>query len=132
MKTSSKILLFVAGAASGLGAGYVAFKPNADRCEGFYKTELAAIEQKYESIPPTPGVAAPKDMGLEYVVSEGAQFKGLLFTDFGSGKQGVVTKNQIFGSTNYSFVYADVSQVTGAATAKVELPPGIKELVAKK
>ena len=77
---------FVVGAVVGLGSGYFAFKPNTDRCQEFYQKAVTEIDKKYESMPATPGVAVPRDISLEYAVSESAKFKGLIFTDSSSGR----------------------------------------------
>jgi len=121
----STLVSFALGGLVGLGSGYVGFKPTTTRCQEYIQQSITELEEKYQNIAPTPGLALARDLSLEYAVSESAPFRGLVFTDTASGKRGVITKNQFFGNTNYDLVFDEIAAALGSAE-RIPITPTIK------
>ncbi len=114
------------GAAIGLGIGYFTFKADAEDCKGVYQKQMTELEEKYKSVPIPEGVAASKDFSLDYVVSEKGGFKGFVFTDNASGKQGVIAKSNVLGNRKYFFEYTLLDGIVEASDPKVAAQPEVK------
>ncbi len=131
MKVIQNLLVMGVGAGLGIGAGYFFFKPDPVDCKQVYAEELARVEEAYKEVPLTPGIASPKDLGIEYVVSKEAGFKGLVFTDTFSGRKGVVVKAQALGENSFTMAYANLEQVLAKPDVSMALPPGVQLYSAK-
>lgn len=114
------------GAAIGLSIGYFTFKADAEDCKGVYQKQMSELEEKYKSVPIPEGVAASKDFSLDYVVSEKGGFKGYVFTDNASGKQGVIAKSNVLGNRKYFFEYVPLDGIVDGSEPKVAAQPEIK------
>lgn len=151
MRTFSKVVLFLAGAGVGAGVCYYqaratpascqaefatelqqAYGPTAERCEQFAAGEVARVQGEYSSVPATPGVAGPQDLRLEYVIAQKVGFNGLTFSDQASGKQGIVTKSDVFGHRSVGLQYEDLGQLLTEADATVPQPTTVKVYEAPK
>jgi len=128
MKIIQTVAAIGLGALLGVGAGYKMFGADQESCHTLYTKQIGELEKKYAGVPATPGMAAAKDLTIEYVVSESAKFKGLTFRDELSGKQGVITKNALFGNNNYDMQYADLETALKTKDAVVTVQPQIKLL----
>jgi len=118
--------MIVAGAAIGLGIGYVGFKADTPSCENFYKTQVDAVETQYSSVPTTEGLATIKDINIGYIVSKEPEFKGLTWKDNLTGEDGVITRHNVLGKTAYTMRRADLSALLGAKdSAAVAVQPKI-------
>lgn len=126
MKLLTKIGLVGIGALLGAGTGYQFAKPTEERCQAAYAQRLMDVEGQFKEVPVPAGVAAARDITIEYVVSKEAGFRGLVFRDQSSGKQGVVTKIPLFGSTGYGMQYADLEAALASPSASVQIQPTIK------
>ncbi len=126
MKILSTLGLLGVGALLGAGTGYQFAKPTEERCQAAYAQRLTDVEEQFKDVPVPAGVAAARDISIEYVVSKEAGFRGLVFRDQSSGKQGVVTKIPLFGTTGYGMQYADVEAALASPSASVQVQPTIK------
>ncbi|MBI2662392.1 hypothetical protein HYX11_02955 [Candidatus Woesearchaeota archaeon] len=128
MSLTKNIVIGAMGIASGLGIGYVAFKADDQKCEEVSRKKLSGVEEKYKGMQTTSGVASPNDIGIDYMISKDPEFKGLVFTDKSSGKQGVVSKTLVFGNAvpKYCLDYADLENITKAPLYKAEQAPQVK------
>lgn len=128
MSLANKLVVGAIGAAIGFGAGYVAFKADTKDCAAVYASAMTKMEETYKGIQTTPGVASPNDLSIDYVVNKDPEFKGLVFTDKSSGKQGVVSKTNIFGNSTakYCLDYGDLEAVTKTPAATASIKPNIK------
>lgn len=122
----SQVIGFLAGVGIGVGGYHLMSKPTTERCTAMYQSEITDLEQKYASIPTTSGVAGPKDFSIDYVVSDKAQFKGLVFSDNSTGRQGFVTKTEVFGRTSLGLQYEKVDDLLQSANAQVPQPLSTK------
>ena len=125
MKILPTLGLLGFGALLGAGAGYEFFKPTEEKCQVAYSRRLNEMEEKFKEVPVPAGVATARDISIEYVVSKEAGFRGLVFRDQSSGKQGVITKVPLFGTTGYGMQYADVEAVLSSPSASVQIQPNI-------
>lgn len=126
MKILPTLGLLGLGALLGSGAGYQFFKPTEEKCQIAYSQRLSEIEKQFNDVPVPAGVAAARDINIEYVVSKEAGFRGLVFRDQSSGKQGVITKVPLFGTTGYGMQYADLEAALSSPSASVQIQPTIK------
>jgi len=126
MKLLSTLGSIGIGALLGAGAGYQFFKPTEEKCQAAYSQRLSEIEEQFNDVPVPAGVAAARDINIEYVISKEAGFRGLMFRDQSSGKQGVITKVPLFGTTGYGMQYADLEAALSSPSASVQIQPTIK------
>ena len=104
--------------AAGLGLGYYCCKsPSAQLTTS---QRVAALEQKYGTLPGQQGIAGPRELSIDYVVDEKHGFKGYVFHDNASSNSGVLVRKELFGKS-YFFTYANVEGGVQAPTEKVSL-----------
>ena len=126
MTLLSKIMVASIGALAGLGTGYAVFRADEKSCQAMYTRKIADIDEKFSSVPTPAGVASGQDFSIEYVVSQDAGFKGLVFKDALTGRKGVFTKVALFGNNNYGMQYADIDAALKSVQASVPLQPQVK------
>ena len=127
------LVIGAAGAAIGVGIGYSVFKPSPVNCQQVYKTELAALEDKYKGIETPSGIAAAKDFSLDYVVKQDSAtpFKGMILTDSTSGDMCAITKTAFFSKSNYDVACSpEVKQLLAGKTDSVKIEPQLKDYAA--
>ena len=126
MKYVGNLLGLATSVALGVGIGYLTFKADEKSCQAMYTQKIADIDEKFSSVPTPAGVASGKDFSIEYVVSQDAGFKGLVFKDALTGRKGVFTKVALFGNNNYGMQYADIDAALKSVQASVPLQPQVK------
>ena len=99
--------------------------PSSELCEKSLAQDLAFMDKTYAEIPETPGMATPHDLSIDYVVSPETGFKGLVFEDKASGKYGVITKQELFGSNSYDMKFTDLEAVL-QKSENVTVETGVK------
>lgn len=135
MGITSKLMIFAVGA----GVGYstmslrscnsVGLKEQLEQrapadCVAEYGNQFLSLEETYTSIKPTPGIATPRDISIDYVVGTTPEFKGLVFTDNSTGKSGVITKSNVLGKPKFGMEYADLDHIMASNPATLHLIPG--------
>jgi|GEM_PF-5353997 len=100
----SESFLFVAGSAAGYALCYnchttpLGIKSSSSQ-------DLTIIEQKYSTINSPERVIGPKDISIDYLVSQPNNFRGFVFTDNNTAQKGVLAKVQVYGSLQQTFMY---------------------------
>lgn len=112
---------FALGAALAVGggvAGYVMHKADVQACKAVYEQhpqemrlactesynrEIAQIEQTYKDIPTNPRVVGQRELSIEYVVSKEAGLRAPVLTFTPTGLQGVLAKEDLYGTTTLHF-----------------------------
>ena len=121
----SKTVIIGVSAGAGYSACYflreeVRQVPPVD-CRVVYEQGLSAFQESSKDIKPMDRLATPADFQLDYIVSKEQKFKGFVFTDAKSSKQGVITKQDILGKPIYGFAYVDFgSDLKSAQTYTIQ------------
>ena len=126
MKILSRLALVGVGTLAGLAAGYTVFKADDKSCQARYDRKISELEEQFKDVQAPAGVAGLKDFTMEYVISKEAGFKGVVFKDALSGKEGVVTKVPFLGQMGFGMQYAALDQILQSPSAAVPIQPQVR------
>ncbi len=131
------------GAVIGIGAGiggYAMHRPDVKECTGVYEQnpaamstalrdaysrEVAKVDALFKDIPSNPRVVAAREMTIEYTVSKEAGLKAPVITFTPTGLQGVLAKEDLYGTTTLYFHPLGAGKVQ-SAEAKTAMIPSVK------
>ena len=113
------IMSHIVAVAAGLGMGYYVCKN--EPCPKGPAQRIAALEEKYHSLPGQQGIVGPQDVSIDYVVDEKHGFKGYMFMDNSTGHQGVLVRSTLFGKGSYYLSYAGLEGDSATVTERVPL-----------
>lgn len=106
--------------ALGIGVGYTICKKDTLTCAATPSEKVAALEQKYQTMPQQQGIVGPQEISIDYVVDDKKGFKGYVLTDSKSGHQGVLVERPLWGQ-NYFLSYAVIEGGLPSPTERVSL-----------
>ncbi|MBU1111968.1 MAG: hypothetical protein ABIG93_05300 [archaeon] len=137
MELVKNLGLMGVGVVIGLGAGYFLFnenvpeaeieivEPNLLNCRDVYNENLAQLEDKYNHIP-SGSSATPNDIGIDYIISEEANFRGLVVTDKETGEQLAISCKNSFGNREIGLGrYKEITFLLGSAYDGSSIKPGL-------
>jgi len=108
------------------GPEIIVIEPDLQKCSIVYKEELDKLENKYQELIPNEKLATPNDISIDYIISNNAEFKGLIFTDKETGFNGVITKNNLFGNNSYKMEYVNLEGYLDHPYEGMTLFPDVK------
>ncbi len=100
----SETIVFVAGGAAGYALCYNIHTAKIDE-KSTSSQDLTTIEQKYSTINSPERVIGPKDISIDYLVSQPNNFRGFIFTDNNTAQKSVLAKVQVYGSLQQTLMY---------------------------
>jgi len=107
------------GIGIGIGIGY--YSCNQRSAYTTPTEKIARLEEKYKDLRQQQGIAGPQQITVDYVVDQKHQFKGFVFTDRRSGRQGVLVQQKLFGKDNHYLTYAGLEGDVPLPTERVSL-----------
>ena len=131
------------GAALAVGggvAGYVMHKADVQECKAVYEQhptemrlactesynrEIAQIEEQFKDIPGNPRVVGFRELSIDYTVSKEAGLKAPVITFTPTGLQGVLAKEDLYGTTTLHFHPLAAGKVQ-SIEAKTAMIPTVK------
>ena len=88
----------------GLGVGYYMAHSNYNDCHKMVADKIVEVQRDFKNVP-TSNVVNPKDVGIDYIVSD--NFEGYRFTNKNNNQEGVLVKMSYAGKNSFHYLTLD-------------------------